>query len=122
MANNILILDDDADILFFCTFVFESMGMKVFTSTHCNDIIKQVEETNPDIILIDNWIPDIGGVKATQTLKETDRLKHIPVILFSANSNLPQLALEAGADDYLKKPFDLDELEKIAEKFMNTTG
>lgn len=119
MANNILILDDDSDILFFCSFVFESMGLRVISSEHCNDIVKQVEEANPDIILIDNWIPDIGGVKATQILKKTDHLKHIPVILFSANSNLPQLALEAGADNYLKKPFDLDDLEKIVKTFID---
>lgn len=120
MANNILILDDDADILYFCTFVFEGMGFHVVTSKHCNDIIKQVEEAEPDIILIDNWIPDIGGVKATQVLKKSEHLKHIPVILFSANSNLPQLAKEAGADHYLKKPFDLDELEKIGQDFINS--
>lgn len=121
MSHKILILDDDSDILFFCTYVFESMGFTVTSSTHCNDIISQVESADPDMILIDNWIPDIGGVKATQQLKALQYLKDIPVILFSANSNLPELAEEAGADDYLKKPFDLDELEELALKHIKTT-
>lgn len=120
MSHKILILDDDSDILFFCTYVFENMGFAVSSSTHCNDIISQVKSANPDMVLIDNWIPDIGGVKATQQLKASAELKNIPVILFSANSNLPELAAEAGADDYLKKPFDLDELEDLALKYVKS--
>ncbi len=112
MKKNILILDDDSDILFFCSQVFESMGFNVVTSGNCNEITKKVEDVNAHIILIDNWIPDIGGIKAIKILKETTHLRDIPVILFSANSNLVELAKEAGADSYLKKPFDLDELEK----------
>jgi DNA-binding NtrC family response regulator len=118
MKKNILILDDDSDILFFCSQVFESMNFNVVTSENCNDIVKKVEDTNPDIILIDNWIPDIGGIKAIKILKQTEHLRNIPVILFSANSNLVALAQEAGADSYLKKPFDLDELEKIVLDFV----
>lgn len=117
MKKNILILDDDADILFFCSHVFESMGFHTVTSENCNDIVKQVEDAQPNIILIDNWIPDIGGIQATKILKSTEHLKHIPVILFSANSNLVELAHEAKADSYLKKPFDLEELEKIAIEY-----
>ena|SRR5690606_23998779 len=119
MPHKILILDDDSDILFFCTYVFENMGFTVVSSNHCNDIISQVESAQPDIILIDNWIPDIGGVKAIQQLKSTSQLNHIPIILFSANSNLLKLAEEAGADGYLKKPFDLEELEALAIKYVN---
>lgn len=119
MRNKILILDDDEDILYFCSVVFENLGFDVVSSPHSKDIIQQVEQANPDIILIDNWIPGLGGIKATQTLKEAEHLKEIPVILFSANSNLPALAEEAGADSYLKKPFDLDELENLALSLIN---
>lgn len=119
MANTILILDDDADILFFCTYVFEDLGFKVIASKNCENIEDQVRKANPDIMLIDNWIPDIGGVKATQILKANTEFNHIPIILFSANSQLQQLALEAGADSYLRKPFDLDELEKIVQQFLS---
>lgn len=114
MRNKILILDDDEDILYFCSVVFENLGFDVVSSPHSKDIIDQVEQADPNIILIDNWIPGLGGIKATQILKEAQHLKQIPVILFSANSNLPALAEEAGADSYLKKPFDLDELESLA--------
>ncbi|WP_028297603.1 response regulator [Olivibacter sitiensis] len=118
MKRTILILDDDEDILYFCSVVFENLDFTVISSSHSKDIIAQVKQANPDIILIDNWIPGLGGVKATQELKANEELRNIPVILFSANSNLPALAEEAGADGYLKKPFDLDELESTALKML----
>lgn len=118
MSHKILILDDDSDILFFCSYVFEDLGFSVISSNNCTHIESQVRNADPDIILIDNWIPDIGGVKATQILKANTELKHIPIILFSANSHLPKLAIEAGADSYLKKPFDLDELERMVLQFV----
>jgi DNA-binding response OmpR family regulator len=119
MSQRILILDDDEDILFFCTVVFENLQFEVISSPHSKDILEQVEAAKPDIILIDNWIPGLGGVKSTQLLKKTEHLKHIPVILFSANSNLAALAEEAGADSYLKKPFDLDHLENLAMNLLS---
>ncbi len=113
MSYRILILDDDTDILFFCSVIFENLGFDVASVTHCKDIYDQVEKNHPDIILIDNWIPDVGGTKAIQLLKQHPVFKEIPVILFSANNNLPALAKEAGADNYLKKPFDLTAIEEM---------
>jgi two-component system cell cycle response regulator DivK len=62
---------------------------------------------------MDNWIPDAGGIIATQTLKKDDQLKNIPVVYFSANSDIQLLADHAGAETYLAKPFDLEELERV---------
>lgn len=59
---------------------------------------------------MDNWIPDEGGILATRKLKAFEQLKDIPVVYFSANSDIQTLAAEAGADSYLAKPFDLDDL------------
>lgn len=70
----------------------------------------------PDVILMDNWIPDDGGIVATQKLKSDEVLKEIPVIYFSANSEIELLANKAGAEAYLPKPFDLDDLEQIIFK------
>jgi two-component system cell cycle response regulator DivK len=68
---------------------------------------------------MDNWIPDSGGIVATQTLKSTDSLKDIPVVYFSANSDIQMLANRAGAEAYLAKPFDLNELEHIISSVTN---
>jgi two-component system cell cycle response regulator DivK len=64
---------------------------------------------------MDNWIPGIGGVTATQLIKNDQRTQAIPVIFFSANNNIEGLAKEARADYYLKKPFDITELAAMVE-------
>ena len=69
----------------------------------------------PAVILMDNWIPDDGGIIATQTIKKVEKLKDIPVIYFSANSDIELLANHAGAETYLAKPFDLEELERVID-------
>lgn len=112
-AKKIIIFDDDEDILSICSYILEEQGWEVFTFTDCNDIAEKVSGISPDVILMDNWIPDAGGIIATQTLKKDEVLKNIPVVYFSANSDIQLLADHAGAETYLAKPFDLEELEKV---------
>jgi DNA-binding NtrC family response regulator len=111
--KKIIIFDDDEDILSICNYILTEQGWMVHTFTDCNSITEKVSDIMPDVILMDNWIPDAGGIIATQTLKKTDILKDIPVIYFSANSDIQLLANHAGAETYLAKPFDLDELERV---------
>lgn len=113
MKKRVLICDDDADILFICSYIFEKQGMEVVTQTHCNNIVETVKNVQPDVILMDNWIPDSGGIIASRTIKENIELNHIPIVYFSANNDIQALAREAGADAFLAKPFDLDDLRKI---------
>jgi two-component system cell cycle response regulator DivK len=112
-AKKIIIFDDDEDILSICSYILEEQGWEVHTFTDCNNIIEKVSGIIPDVILMDNWIPDSGGIIATQTLKKNNALKSIPVVYFSANSDIQLLADHAGAETYLAKPFDLEELERV---------
>jgi DNA-binding NtrC family response regulator len=115
-TRKIIIFDDDEDILSICNYVLQEQGWDVHTFTDCNNIVERVSGIMPNVILMDNWIPDVGGIAATKTLKATGQLKDIPVIYFSANSDIQSLANQAGAETYLAKPFDLDELERIINK------
>ena len=114
-GKKIIIFDDDEDILSVCTYVLEEQGWEVHVFTDCNQIIDKVTSVMPDVILMDNWIPDTGGIVATQTLKSNEALKNIPVIYFSANSDIQLLAKQAGAEAYLAKPFDLEDMERIID-------
>ena len=115
-AKKIIIFDDDEDILSICSYVLEEQGWEVHTFTDCNNITEKVSGIQPDVILMDNWIPDAGGIIATQTLKKAEELKNIPVIYFSANSDIQILASHAGAETYLAKPFDLHQLEQVINR------
>jgi CheY-like chemotaxis protein len=111
--KKIIIFDDDEDILSICSFILEEQGWIVSAFADCNNIIERVSAIMPDVILMDNWIPDDGGIIATQKLKQNESLKNIPIIYFSANSDIESLATHAGAESYLAKPFDLEELERV---------
>ncbi|MET3036861.1 response regulator [Chryseobacterium sp. NRRL B-14859] len=114
--KKILIFDDDAAILEVVTIIFEENGYDVKISETSHDILEKVAEYKPDVILMDNWIPKIGGVEATRLLKNSEEFKHIPVIYVTANNDIVALASEARADDYVSKPFNLDDLEEMVEK------
>ena len=116
--KTIIIFDDDEDILSICSFILEEQGWKVYAYTDCNQITEKVSAILPDVILMDNWIPDDGGIIATQTLKKHESLKNIPVVYFSANSDIELLANHAGAEIYLAKPFDLEDLENVISKVL----
>ena len=116
MNHKILIYDDDADILEVCATILRMKGYDVMCKDHCKDVLLDIETYQPDVILMDNWLPDIGGVKSIQLIKKTPQFQDIPVIFFSANSHVEELAKEAGADYMLKKPFDLTELQVAIAK------
>ncbi|HTB99726.1 MAG TPA: response regulator [Ferruginibacter sp.] len=116
MPNKIIIYDDDVDILEVCSTILRMRGFEVLCKNNCRDVIKDIADYDPDVILMDNWLPDIGGVKSVQLIKGTPEMQNIPVIFFSANSHVEQLAREAGADYMLQKPFELTELEQIITK------
>lgn len=119
MEKTILIFDDDKAILDIFSLVLESSGYEVHVSETSHNIIPKVEQTHPDVIIMDNWIPDIGGIEATKLLKKHAYYKHIPVIYCSANSDIALLAEKAGAQAYLSKPFDLNDLEKLVADMLH---
>jgi DNA-binding response OmpR family regulator len=116
MSGRVMIFDDDADLLTVCSIVLRSKNYIVIGLNKCSDIIYEVKTFAPNVILMDNWIPDVGGVKATQQLKNNLELKSIPIIFFSANDRVEDLAIEAGAEFYLQKPFEIEELDTLVSK------
>lgn len=117
-TKRILIFDDDKSILDVFTIIFSENGYEVEVSETSHNIIERVADFRPHLILMDNWIPDIGGIEAVKLLRNHREFKNIPVIYISANSDINTLAKKAEADDYLAKPFELQILEKKVEKFL----
>ena len=105
--------DDDTDLIEVCCIVLKTKSYDVKGFPRCNDILEEVRAFQPNVILMDNWIPDVGGVRATQLLKADLQLKNIPVIFFSANEHIEDLTAEAGAEFFLQKPFEIEDLENV---------
>lgn len=117
--KKILIFDDDKSILEVFSIIFAENGYEVEISETSHDIIIKVETFKPDLILMDNWIPEIGGVEAIKLLRAHEEFCRIPVIYISANSDIVSLAKKAQADDFISKPFDLTDLENKVEKYFS---
>ncbi len=118
-GKKVFIFDDNEELLELCAIILKDVGCEIKTSTTSNNIEQQVTEFLPDIIFMDNWLPDISGIEATKILKANKDLQNIPVIYFSANNNISALAKEAGADDFLAKPFDISAFEKMVKKYVD---
>lgn len=117
-GSSIYIFDDDQDILLMCGIVLRQQGYQVFTSQDCNDIVDKVTKVKPDLVIMDNKIPPDGGTGATRTLKNDPTTRDIPVLFFSANLKVEQLSKEAGAEEYIQKPFDLSQFESTIERMI----
>lgn len=116
MKKCILIFDDDPEILTVSKIILEQQNYHVETRVCCDDIIKDIGEVNPGMILMDLRIPKIGGEQATRLAKSTSTTKHIPIIIFSANTEIEQASKRANADGFVKKPFEVKNLLAIVEQ------
>ena len=115
MLKKVLVYDDDVDILNICSMVLTMKGYQIKCIDNCYNLLRDIEDFLPQVIIMDNWLPGLGGVKAVQLIKSTEKFKTIPVIFFSANSHADQLAKEAGAEYSLNKPFELEQLHQMID-------
>jgi len=110
--KKILIIDDLPENVFILQDRLVQEGYEVITSHDGNDGIQKAYSTLPDLILLDVMMPDISGFEVCKILVNDDKTKHIPIILVTAKAGAEDTreGLEAGAFDYIKKPFNRIEL------------
>ena len=118
MTKTILIYDDDAEILFLCKAIL-SKEYRVQTFSRCDTAVEDAKTFQPDLILMDLWIPQIGGQQAIKLLKADLATDNIPVDIFSANSGLSEMFKGLNADGFLEKPFDISALKATIAKYIN---
>ncbi|MBV9021885.1 MAG: response regulator transcription factor [Ktedonobacteraceae bacterium] len=116
--KTILIADDDLGILDALTLLLEDAGYEV-TTVSDGATIREVHTAPPDLLLLDIWLSGWNGRDICIALKSAEQTKHMPILLFSANKDTGKIAQEAGADDFIAKPFDMDELLEKIEKYLS---
>ncbi len=109
MENNkykILLIDDEPDVLEFIGYNLKKQGYKIFTSDNGKDAITLAEEINPHLIILDVMMPEMDGIETCIEIKKIKKLKDsIIVFLTARGEDYSQIAgLDAGADDYIRKP------------------
>lgn len=109
-----MIADDDPGIVDAVEMLLEFEGYQVVSTVDGNTVLRMKEDL-PDLLLLDIWMSGEDGRDICKKFKYQATTKNIPVIMISASRDVKDSALAAGADDFLAKPFEMDELlRKIA--------
>ncbi len=117
MKKNILITDDDEGVQDIFKLIFERAGYEVQVYGEAISILEN-KYICPDLFIIDRQLRGQDGLTVCKFLKSQDLTRHIPVIIVSATSGIEKLAEEAGASDFIEKPFQIQDLLAIVEKWI----
>ena len=109
-ANKILLVEDDPHLAKGLQFNLEREGYEVFLVDNGASALEQLREKDFDLIVLDLMLPGLGGLEVARTIRETNI--RFPILMLTAKSSKKdrEIGLQAGADDYLTKPFHLPEL------------
>ncbi|MEM9508559.1 MAG: response regulator [Cyanobacteria bacterium P01_E01_bin.35] len=116
----VLIVDNDRDNLLLIGCVVESMGLNYVVTNESQQCLNLAEELLPDIILLDIVMPKMSGLEIAIILKQSEQLSHIPLLAVTGltKNKDRQKLVEAGFDDYLSKPYLIEELEAKLDKLL----
>jgi two-component system, OmpR family, phosphate regulon response regulator PhoB len=108
----VYVVEDEEAISFLLSYNLEKAGFQVVTLQNGEEALLHIAEKTPDIILLDWMLPKLSGIELCRRIKGSDKTKSIPLIMLTARSEEQDkiLGLNLGADDYIVKPFSINEL------------
>ncbi|MBU1905637.1 MAG: response regulator [Candidatus Omnitrophica bacterium] len=108
MANKILLVDDEKDLVETLAFRLEASDYEVVKAHDGQDGLDKARSVHPDLIILDLMLPKMDGYKVCRMLKFDEKFKKIPIILFTARAQESdkKMGEEVGADVYITKPFE----------------
>ena len=119
--TNILVIEDNPGVLEGITSILEYSGYSSQGEMRFNEsIFRQLKAGRFDLIILDVMLSGADGREIARRLKRSEATKHVPILMMSAYHNIEDSVREAGADDFLSKPFGIDELLQKVER--NTKG
>jgi two-component system phosphate regulon response regulator PhoB len=121
---HILVVDDEEDILELVRYNLEKGGFQVSCAETGTDALRKARAELPDLILLDLMLPGLDGLEVTSLLKNDSKTRHLPIIMLTAKGSEADIVrgLEAGADDYIAKPFSPKVLVARARAVLRRKG
>lgn len=118
--NKVLVVEDEPDILEMVRYNLDQAGLDVETAEDAERALQSVQETLPDLIILDLMLPGIDGLDMCRQVKQDARTRHIPILMLTARKEEVDriVGLELGADDYVVKPFSPRELVLRAQAIL----
>ena len=119
--KKILVVDDEVDLVKTIQFSLELEGYEVLVSYNGEDALSQARKEHPDLILLDIMLPKLDGYRVCRLLKFDERYKHIPILMMTAKTQEKDklMGKETGANEYITKPFDMEELMEKVKKYLS---
>jgi chemosensory pili system protein ChpA (sensor histidine kinase/response regulator) len=120
-GRTVLLAEDDADIRLMLRTLLEARGYRVVEAKDGPATLEVAEAERPDIILMDLQLPRLNGFAITRHVRQSDMLRHVPIVVVSGHDPAKHrnLALAAGCNAYLQKPIDLDQLEALISRLLD---
>lgn len=118
--KNVLIIEDVEDHLEIVKLILEQHGYNILVATTGLEGLNSARTNSPDLVILDVVLPEMNGYEVCKEIKNGTGTKEIPVIMLSVRSNPEDIetAYKAGADKYITKPFNLDDLIKEVKKHL----
>ncbi|MGB7531914.1 MAG: response regulator [Halobacteriota archaeon] len=122
--TKILIVDDELDTLLPLKRALEMENFNVVEAQDGVEALEEVRSEIPDLVLLDLMLPRINGFEVCQQLKQDEATSYIPIIMLTAKGETSDKieGIEIGADDYVTKPFNLDELKARVKAVLRRTA
>lgn len=121
MTQSVLVVDDDDRLLHVLAVFFELKGYEVRTAAGGLAALKSIDQQRPDLVVIDVLMPDLDGLEVTRRLRSDHKSNRLPIVGMAADRDLEKASIAAGADAFVSKPFDLDELAAPVAKLLAAT-
>jgi DNA-binding response OmpR family regulator len=118
--TRILVLDDDPDIGTMIKMMLEYKGYSVTVSDRAEHAEEVLRSDHIDLIIMDMLLSGVNGTDLCVELKQNHSTSHIPIMMISAHPNAKEICLEAGADEFISKPFDMQDILLKINKLVNT--
>lgn len=119
-SKTLLIIEDDETMRSALKRIFEMDGFVVRMAADGTELSTVLEDTSPDLILLDIGLPWLNGFELAQLLKEHKELRKIPLVFVSGKTSEEDIkkAFEIGADDFVKKPFEIEKIKKTVHALL----
>jgi CheY-like chemotaxis protein len=120
----ILVVDDSADNVAVLSLDLQQQGYRVVTASNGEDAVTVATQTMPNLILMDINLPTLDGLGATRRIRETDRLRDVPIVAITAfgTEGFQRAAYDAGVSGYLTKPIDFDRMHQLIARLLSPPG
>jgi len=108
--RKILVVDDDPDISMMLKLMLEYKGYSVIVLEKANEVVETIREHSISVVIVDMLLSGVSGTDVCADIRQNYTTADCPILMISAHPNAKKICLDGGADDFIAKPFDMNEI------------